>query len=342
MGGRWGNRLKEHGIMLNPRLARFRHGDSVRQLHIRYGSLDPSALWIMWQLFLERPYPLEESPLLPMLRTLLPDGKADTSTARQSSWLRTVYPADEVRLPLVAFRNGALYLYIEAAALRVETRTEVEAIRRCLQGLGGSLARVKHSHRRDGERQAITAKIEEGQWELKWLQHWPRLDHTQLWWHWAMVRAYECLPRTGSTQRVSPLHVKQLCQWLSVPEIGLVCTLATIKAARRRFAGRDWLGIQYPTYLATPRQPMQSSGMDSPNESYTSPDEDEDPIRFTCHLCHLLATGTLRQLGLHLQEQHRIQPNRIEVSEAERAIRKKATRAVLSTWQDLTELKGTE
>ena len=249
--------------MLNPRLARFKHGDSVRQLHTRYGSLDQSALSIMWQLFLERDNPLGESLLLPTLRTLLSEGKGDTGTARQPSWLRTVFPADEVRLPLMAFRSGALSLYIEAAARRVDTHAEVQAIQRRLQGLGGRFARVKHLPGRDDEQQAIAAEIEQQRQELKRLNHWPKLHDPQLWWHWAMVRAYECLPRTRSTRRVSPLHVKHLCQWLSVPEIGLVCTPATIKAARRRFAGRDWLDNSYPTYLATPRPPKESSEMDS-------------------------------------------------------------------------------
>lgn len=336
MGGRWGNRLKEHGIMLNPRLTRFRYGDSVRQLHARYGSLDPSTLWIMWQLFLERENPLGESPLLPALRTLLPEDKADTGPAGQSSWLRTVFPKDEVRLPLMAFRNGALYLYIEAAALRVEIRTEVQAIQRRLQGLGGRLARVKHLPGRDDEPQAIAKEIEQQQEELKRLDHWPKLHDPQLWWHWAMVRAYECLPRTTSRTQVSPVDVKLLYHWLSVPEIGLGCTLATIKAARRRFAGRDWFGDSYPTYLATPRPPKESSEMDSQNVTGTTPDEDEDPIRFTCHLCQITTTGTLLTLGKHLQEQHRIQLEHVELSKAEQVMQRKATEEILATWEELT------
>ena len=325
--------------MLNPRLTRFRHGDSVRQLHARYGSLDPSALWVMWQLFLERENPLGESHLLPALRTLLPEGKAHTGPAGQSSWLQAVFPEDEVRLPIVAFRKGALYLYIEASALRVETRTEVRAIQRRLQGLGGKLARVKHLAGRDDEQHAILAEIEQQQQELKRLDHWPKLHDPQLWWHWSMVRAYECLPRTGSRRRVSPLDIKQLCQWLSVPEIGLDCTPATIKAARRRFKGQDWLGSQYPSYFPTPRGSAETSVMDSQNETDTAPDADEDPIQFTCHLCHGSKTGTFLTLGKHLLEQHRIQPEHVKVSEAEQVIRKQETEEVLATWQELTPTK---
>ncbi len=325
--------------MLNLRLARFKHGDSVRQLHARYGSLDPSALSIMWQLFQERPHPLEESPLLPTLRTLFPEGRADTGTAHPPLWLQTVFPKDEVRLPLMAFRNGALYLYIEAAALRVDTRTKAKAIQRHLQGLGGRFARVKHLPGRDDEQRAIAKEIEQQQQELKRLDHWPKLHDTQLWWHWAMVRAYECLPRIRAGTRVSPIDVKHLCQWLSVQEIGLACTLAVVKAARRRFAGRDWFGDSYPTYLATPRPPMESSEMDSQNETDTTLEGDEDPIQFTCHLCHTTRAETLHTLGLHLREQHRIQPEHVDLSEAEQTIRTKATKEVVATWQELTPTK---
>ncbi|MDR4469536.1 MAG: hypothetical protein MRJ68_14780 [Nitrospira sp.] len=325
--------------MLNPRLARFKHGDSVRQLHTRYGSLDPSALSIMWQLFLERDNPSGESLFLPTLRTLLSEGKGDTGTAHPPSWVRSVFPEDEVRLPLMVFRDGALSLYIEAAARRVDTRAEVQAIQRRLQGLGGRFARVKHRPGRDDEQQAIAAEIEQQRQELNRLDHWPKLHDPQLWWHWAIVCAYECLPRIRAGTRVSPVDVKHLCQWLSVPEIGLVCTLATIKAARRRFAGRDWFGDSYPTYLATPRPPKKSSEMDSQNATGTTPDEDEDLIWFTCHLCQIATTGTLLTLGKHLQQQHRIQLDHVELSEVEQVIRKKARQEILATWHELTESK---
>lgn len=327
--------------MLNPRLARFRHGDSVRRLHAYYSSLDPSALWIIWQLFLERENPFGESPLLPTLRALLPEDRADTGTAHPPSWLRTVFPKDEVRLPLMAFRNGALHLYIEAAALRVETRTKAKAIQRCLQGLGGRLARLKHLPGWDDEQQAIAKEIEQQQQELKRLDHWPKLHDPQLWWHWAMVRAYECLPRTTSRTRVSPVDVKHLCQWLSVPEVGLVCTPATIKAARRRFASRDWLGNSYPSYLATPRPLIQSSVISAEYEVGPSPDGYRDLIRFTCHLCQTTTTGTLLMLGKHLQEQHGIRSEHVELSEMEQVIRNKATEEILATWEVLTQPKET-
>src|SRR5204863_4525604 len=90
------------------------------------------------------------------------------------------------------------------------------------------------------EQKAITAQIADLRLERKHLPHWPNLDRPQLWWHWTMVWAYENLPRIGSQKQVSPPQVARLCQWLSVPEIGLHCTPATIKAARRRFVSRDW------------------------------------------------------------------------------------------------------
>lgn len=323
--------------MLNPRLSQFRYGDSVRQLHARYGSLDPSALSVLWQLFLEIKNPLEESPLLPTLRNLLPDAEQDRGIGHQAGWLRTVFPAEEVRLPLVAFRKGALSFYIEAAALRVDTRTKMRTIRRQLQTLGGRLARVKNLSGRENESQAIATEIKQQRYELKRLRHWPRLDDPQLWWHWTMVQAYEYLPRTEAKNRVSPLHVKQLCQWLSVSEIGLICTPAAIKAARRRFSGRDWLDNQYPTYLATPRRPTQSSVISLEHEGSLSPEGDRDPIQFTCHVCHFTTTGTLLTLGKHLREQHQIQLEHVELSETEQVIRKKGTEEILAAWQELTQ-----
>ena len=297
--------------MLNPRLSQFRYGNSVRQLHARYGSLNPSARSVLWQLFLELKNPLEESPLLPTLRNLLPDPEQDRGIGHQAGWLRTVFPAEEVRLPLVAFRKGALSFYIEAAALRVETRTKVQAIQHRLQVLGGRLAREKSLPGRHDAQESIATEIEHGQRELKRLRHWPKLDHAQLWWHWTMVQAYECLPRTDGKKRVSPLDVKQLCQWLSVPEIGLECTPAAIKGARRRFKGRDWFGNQYPTYLATPRGSESSSTMGPEYQVASLSEGDKDFIRFTCHLCRLSTTGTLLTLGKHLREQHRIQPEHV-------------------------------
>ena len=324
--------------MLNLRLTRFRYGDSIRTLHTRYGSLAPLGLSILWQLFLERKHPWEESRLLPVLRELLPEAEQDRGTGHQTGWVRTMFPAEDVRLPLVAFRKGALYYYIEAAALRVDARTEIRATQRRLQTLGGPIARLKPLPKRDTEQQAIATELEEGQRELKRLRHWPRPDDVQLWWHWTMVRAYECLPRTGTKKRVSPQHVTQLCQWLSVPEIGLACTPAAIKEARRCFKGRDWLGSQYPSYLATPHQPMRPSVMDIEHEDDVgpSPDGDEGAIRFTCHLCQMSTTGTFLMLGRHLQEQHQIQQEDVELSEEEHVLREQTTQTVLATWQELT------
>ena len=183
--------------MLNLRLTQFPDGGSVRQLHTQYGSVASSLLPMLWQLFLENRNPLEDSRLLPLLRTLFPEGQQDTGTASCPPWLPTLFPAEDVRLPLVAFRNGALFYYIEAAAVRVDARGELRDIRRQLQSLGGKLARLKSLAGREAEQHAIAANMEDLRLELKHLPHWPNLDRPQLWWHWTMVRAYECLLRIG-------------------------------------------------------------------------------------------------------------------------------------------------
>ena len=184
------------------------------------------------------------------------------------------------------------------------------------------------------EQQTITAQIEELRLELRHLPHWPNLDRPQLWWHWTMVWAYESLPRIGLRKQVSPPQVARLCQWLSVPEIGLHCTPATIKAARRRFVSRDWFGHQYPTYIATPRRSTRSSTMEPETAKDVALDQAGESIEFTCHLCHVSMTDTLQGLGLHLQEQHQIRGDTVEIPEDGTLIREKATQGVLATWPE--------
>ena len=322
--------------MLNLRLTQFQSSDAVRDLHAQYGSLASPLLPLLWQLFLEHRNPIEDSRLLPLLRTLFPEGQQDKGEASVPQWLPTLFPADEVRLPLVAFRNGALFYYIEAAAVRVEGREELRDIRRRLQSLGGKLARLKPVRGREAERKAIAADMEDLRLELKHLPHWPNLDRPQLWWHWTMVRAYECLPRTDLRKHVSPRHLKLLCQWLSVPEIGLRCTRATIKAARRRFVSRDWFGTQYPTYIGTPRQSTRSPATEPDDGKGASSDQAVFSIQFTCHLCQVSKTDTLQGVGLHLQETHHVREDSVEIPEEGMLIRERTTDTVLATWQELT------
>ena len=320
--------------MLNPRLTLFQDGASVRQLHAKYGSLESSLLPLLWQLFLENKNPLEDSRLLPSLRALFLDDQEQKGEAHYPQWLSLLFPAEEVRLPLVVFRNGALFYYIEAAAVRVDARGELRDIRRRLQSLGGKLARLKRVAGREEEQQAITAQMADLRLELRHLPHWPNLDRPQLWWHWTMVRAYENLHRIGSRKQVSPPKVARLCRWLSVPEIGLQCTPATIKAARRRFVSRDWFGHQYPTYIATPRKSTSSSTMEPETAKDAASGQAGELIRFTCRICHVSKMDTLHGLGLHLQEKHQIQGNAVEIPEEETLICEKATQKVLATWEE--------
>jgi hypothetical protein len=289
---------------------------------------------MLWQLFLEHRAPGESSRLLPFLQTMFPTDQQDQLKAQLPPWLRDQFPADEVRLPLVVFRSGALFYYIEAAAVRVDARGELGDIRRRLQSLGGKLARLKGVAGRETEQQAIAAQMEDLRLELRHLPHWPNLDRPQLWWHWTMVQAYENLPRIGPRKQVSPSQVARLCQWLSVPEIGLHCTPATIKAARRRFVSRDWFGHQYPTYIDTPRGATRSSTVEREIAKDAASDQVGESIQFTCHICHVSMTDTLHGLGLHLLEQHQIRGDAVEISEEGTLIREKATQRVLATWEE--------
>jgi hypothetical protein len=322
--------------MLNLQLTRFQDSDSVRQLHAKYGSLESSFLSMLWQLFLEHRDPGESSRLLPLLQAMFPTDQQDQGEAYLPPWLRDQFPADEVRLTLVAFRSGALFYYIEAAAVRVDARGELREIRRRLQSLGGKLARLKGVAGRETEQQAIAAQMEDLRLKLRHLPHWPKLDHPQLWWHWTMVRAYESLPWIGLRKQVSPRQVARLCQWLSVPEIGLHCTPATIKAARRRFVSRDWLGHQYLTYIATPRGVHAFLTMEPKEGKDAASEQAMESIQFTCHICGASKMDTLHGLGIHLQEKHQIRGDAVEIPEEGTLIREKATQAVLATWQEVT------
>ncbi len=327
--------------MLNPRLTMFQDGDTVRLLHAKYGSLDSSLLPLLWQLFLEDRDPCESSRLLPLLRTMFPTNQPDQDEVRLPAWLWDQFPADEVRLTLVAFRSGALFYYIEAAAVRVDAREELRGIRHRLQSFGGKLARLKGVVGREEEQRAIAAQIADLRLELKYLPHWPNLDRPQLWWHWAMVRANDSLPRFGRRKQVSPQQVARLCQWLSVPEIGLHCTPATIKAARRRFVSRDWFGHQYPTYIATPRGSTRSSSMEPEKNKHTPSEQAMEWIQFMCHICRVSMTDTLHGLGRHLQETHEIWIDDTEIPEEGMLIREKETQKVLATWEELIPKRTT-
>ncbi len=239
--------------MLNFRLSRFKHGDSVRRLHAKYGSLDQRFLYLLWRLYLEEKDSISATVFLPLLRSLFPEEVHPEWLRKRNRKTRQELVPEEARLTLLAFRSGALYLYIEAAALRVEGRRNQPRIRANLQVLGGRLARLKGRGGSEEERNAIAAKIENLRVELRRIPQWPKLIYPQFWWHWAMAHAYECLPRPRGGRTPPRVDVKHLCEWLSVPEIGLRCTAATIKAARRRFASREWFGRKLPTYLPTPR-----------------------------------------------------------------------------------------
>lgn len=235
----------------------------------------------------------------------------------------------------MAYRGGALYFYIEAAALRVEGRPEQRKIRQQLQILGGRLARLKGRPDRKEDQDALASEIEAERDKLRRLAKWPKLIDAQLWWHWAMVRGYECLPRRGSRKnKISPRDIRSLCQWLSIPEIGLRCTPAAIKAARRRFAAREWFGRQLPTYLATPRGSVPRATLADDDGALRSQQAVLEKVLFTCHVCDREEVGNLFDIGTHLKTKHGADLTAVEIPEGQTEIRWKGTENVIVSWKN--------
>src|SRR5713101_672706 len=109
----------------------------------------------------------------------------------------------------------------------------------------------------------------------------------QYWWHRAMVVAYESLCGARDVQRLSSPLIRQLCQWLSIPEIGLRCTRDTIKAARRRFTQEQRNGSSYLVHTATPR----SKAVSTPNSvSLPEGGSARDPMDY-CEICQKPSEG---------------------------------------------------
>ncbi len=312
--------------MLNFRLSRFKHGDSVRRLHTKYGTLNQFFLPLLWRLYLEDIPSGESTGFLPILRQLFPED-------RQPQWLRERLP-EEARLTLMAYRGGALYFYIEAAALRVEGRRKQPRIRANLQVLGGRLARLKGRGGPEEERNAIAGEIENLRVELRRIPQWPKLIDPQLWWHWAMAHAYECLPRPRGGRTPTRVDVKHLCEWLSVPEIGLRCTAATIKAARRRFASREWFGRKLPTYLATPRGSVPRATLADDPGVLQSQQAVPDKVLFTCLVCDRRWVGDLLDIGTHLETKHGADLTAVDIPEGQTEIRWKGTEKVIVSWKN--------
>lgn len=248
-------------------------------------------------------------------------------------WLKQQYPED-ARLELQVFRGGAFYYFIEAAALRVEGREEMPGVRRLLQRLGGMLARLKHRPDREAERRTLSEKLAYQQTYLRVLPRWPKAEGAQFWWHWTIVQASTQLRGHGASGRVSSEEIQRLCHWLSIPKIGLHCTSAVIKAARRRVVTRSWFGQACPTYISTPRGRAHVPPAPNGDEGEDACVNADDRIIMSCRRCDAIQPGTLYDIGSHLQQEHGLTSDMIEVSESTRQdMCLKETGEVVLSWR---------
>lgn len=154
-------------------------------------------------------------------------------------WLRDAFPNDEVRGELLYLREETLYYAIEAAKLEVRTSRGWHHKRNVgdLQTLGGRLARLKKQVSAESEiaqveseicaqrsrRPRARAKVEE------------LLDLAQYRWHTVMFTVTEYLRSPGRYALLPSNAIQGLCRWLSFPEIGIRCSLETIRTVRRHF-----------------------------------------------------------------------------------------------------------
>lgn len=167
-------------------------------------------------------------------------------------WLRKYFPDDAVRGELVYLRKEALYHAVEAAKLEVRTTRGWHHKRNVgeLRILGGRLARLKKQAAAESEvaqveseiriqrsrRPSARAKVEE------------LLEMSQYRWHTVMFIATEFLRSPGRYASLPPNAIQGLCHWLSFPEVGIRCTVATIKTARRHFYIERRKGRSYRVY----------------------------------------------------------------------------------------------
>jgi len=321
--------------MLKLRLGKLKKPDSVRRLHAKYGTLDSRCWSLLWALS-QPNHPLNRVLDVPaQLKQLFPDSQTHDVAAPNPTWLRDLFPDEEVLLRLVAYRSGAFAYYIEAAALRLEGRERIFSIKRFLQALGGKLARLRAKPNQEDAERTLQEDIGNFRAEIDWLERFPNLYGVQLWWHLAMVSVYEWLANPQHRPQIPHLTLSRLCAWLSIPEIGLVCTPATIKAARRRWKGRDWFGQRYPTYIPTPRRErVLSKGL--PREELIAEDSaQESRVRFTCRLCQTEQEGTFQEMGAHLRTHHEVNEDAVEVASERKEIYLKSTGATIVSWKDV-------
>ena len=146
-------------------------------------------------------------------------------------WLRKWLPEDEARRDLVDLRYQAFYDYIDLAALMARLRRNRPRVVTELRSLGGRRGR----HRGSVHEERINSQIAIQQWRLKRGRRLPDMLWAQFCWHLGMVLTYWVLRSKRDRTRLPGPVLARICQWFSIPEIGLLCTPNTIKGAHRYF-----------------------------------------------------------------------------------------------------------
>lgn len=249
-------------------------------------------------------------------------------------WLRDVFPNDAVRGELVYLRKEAVYYAIEAAKLEIRTSRGWHHKRNVgeLRTLGGRLARFKKQAAAESEiakveseirvqrssRSRARAKVEE------------LLEMSQYRWHTVMFTATEYLRSPGRYALLPSNVIQGLCQWLSMPELGVFCTPKTIRSARRHFSIDRRNGNSYRVYQW--QLPRSSRGQ---NASGTQEDATWDErvfitSSFKCHCCGRSMTGN--EIGPHLVRDEHIPAKLIGVSEERDELYQTDSSKTLASW----------
>lgn len=226
-------------------------------------------------------------------------------------WLRDYFSDDAERGELLYLRKEAVYYAIEVAKLEVRTTSGWHHKRNVgeLRILGGRLACLKKQAAAEPEiaqveseirvqrsrRPRARAKVEE------------LLEMAQYRWHTVMFLVTEYLRTPGRYTVLPSAVIHGLCDWLSFPEIGILCTPDKIKAAGRHFSIDRWNGKSYRVYqYQIPR-----------NEKDLIEDRplgEEDFLKgiFKCKLCGLSMEGAT--IGLHLTEVEQIPSELVDIT----------------------------
>lgn len=197
---------------------------------------------------------------------------------------------------------------IEAAKLEVRTTGGWHHKRNVgeLQTLGGRLAQLKKQAAAGSEIAQVEAEIQFKRWrrpsakvKVKEL-----LELSQYHWHTVMFTATEYLRSPGRYALLPSAVIHGLCDWLSFPEVGIRCTVDTIKTARRHFYIERRKEISYRVYQN--RLPRNINLLAVPEIENAARVNEQDQLNsfFKCHRCGRHKSRI--EIGPHLKHEENI------------------------------------